>query len=193
MLASSALLAGAAKADVIIDLHLSGTGDNVITESVAPSDVIGGLNGTHPDLVLYNDLTPGFTSASTGNDIKLGNTSTIFFQVYDPTLSFVVPTATQVFSLKGTGDVTAIVQATDGPFSFDLGMIDPSAQSGFTFRAINMETITAILLTDSGGMITDFEHNRIDVASVPEPATLALFGVGLVGLGAFARRRRSAA
>ena len=84
------------------------------------------------------------------------------------------------------------VQATDGTFTFDLGAIDPNAQSGFTLTAINGEVMTAMTLLDVGGTITDFEHNRIDVAAVatPLPATVWLFGGGLGGLGLLMRRRK---
>ena len=48
-----------------------------------------------------------------GNDIKIEGTQNLFIQVLDPTDTFVVPTLTQVFSITGTGDVTAFVQAND--------------------------------------------------------------------------------
>jgi len=110
----------------------------------------------------------------------------------------VLPTSTQVFSLKGTGDVTAFVQATDGTFVFDLGVIDPSAQSGFTLTAFNGETMTALTLFDNTGVITDYEHYRIDVASVPGPIVgaglpgliSALFG--MIGLNRYRKRRNLA-
>jgi hypothetical protein len=177
-----------AKADVILDNHLSGTGDNVIFNSVSGSLATALLNGQHTNVVQFRDLTGSttFTAAANGNDIKITGSNNLFIQVFDPTDSFVVGTTTQVFSLKGTGDVTAFVQATDALgnpefFSFALGAIDPHAQSGFTFNATNGEIMTSLRLLDLNGSINDFEHYRIDVAAavaVPAP----IVGAGFPGL-----------
>jgi hypothetical protein len=184
-----------ARASVLLDPHLSGTGDNVIADTTSITSALGHLNSpNHLDVVDYTNLTVGFTGAASGNDIKIDNTTAINIQVFDPTNTFVVPTFTQVFSLKGTGDVNLSVQANDGTFIFDLGVIDPNAQSGFTISAINGESIISLALLDLGGTITDFEHNRIDIApaiaTTPLPATVWLFASGLGGLLMLGSRRR---
>jgi hypothetical protein len=196
MIAMIALLAtGAARADVLLDPHLSGTGDNVIADSVSTNSAVGHLNGMHIDVVDYTGLDTGFTGAASGNDIKIDNTVGIIIDVKDPTNTFEVGTTTQVFSLKGTGDVHLSVTATDGTFTFDLGTIDPNAQSGYTLTAINGEVMTTLALLDVGGTITDFEHNRIDVAvsAVPLPGAVWLFGSGLIGLTVLSRRKTKVA
>ena len=170
-----------AMADVILDPHLSGTGDNVIFDSLSGSVAVGSFNGQNQGLVDFTDLSgnPAFFGAANGNDIKIANTSNLFVQVFDTTGLNILPTSTQVFSLKGTGDVTAVVSATDGFFAFDLGVIDPSAQSGFTLSAINGEVMTSLQLIDNTGAISDYEHYRIDVAA-PVPGPIA--GAGIPGL-----------
>jgi hypothetical protein len=190
------IAATSARADIIVSPHLSGTGDNVIADSTSTTSALGHLNGTHLDVVDYTGLTAGFTGAANGNDIKIDNTVGINVQVFDPTNTFVVPTFTQVFSLKGTGDILMSVVANDGTFNFNLGNIDPSAQSGFTVSALNGESIISLSLLDIGGNITDFEHNRIDIAPLAVPGPIV--GAGLPGLlgGLFALaglgwRRRS--
>lgn len=188
-----------AGADVIVDPHLSGTGDNVVFDSFNGTNLaIGSFNGQHTGLVNFTDLSgnPAFTGSANGNDIKIANTSDLQIQVFDATDKTVLTTFTQVFSLKGTGDVKAFVQATDGLFTFDLGTINPNAQSGFTLSAINGEVMSRLTLVDFGGDVTDYEHYRIDVAGplvVPAPAVGAglpgaLGSLGLFWLGRYRRR-----
>jgi hypothetical protein len=194
-----AMSASAAMADVTLLNHLTGTGDNVIFDSLISNVATGSFNGQHTGFVTFTDLSgnPLFTGAANGNDIKIANTSDLLVQVFDTSLQ-PLATATDVFSLKGTGDVTAFVTANESGggtmlFTFDLGVIDPSAQSGFTLTAINGESINQFALFDVGGTISDFEHYRIDVAAsaVPEPATWAMMLLGFIGLAfAFRMKRR---
>jgi hypothetical protein len=205
ILATAAVLVLAtapAMADVILDPHLSGTGDNVVFDSFnGTNQAIGVFNGQNVGEVKFTDLSgnPGFFGAANGNDIKIANTSDLSVVVFDSTGTTVLPTATDVFSLKGTGVVTIAVQATDGTFTFTPFTIDPSAQTGFTLSAINGEVISGFTVVDTGGVISDFEHYRVDVAaSVPGPIVgaglpgliTALFG--MVGLNRFRQRRRVA-
>jgi hypothetical protein len=189
LLAATALVAVTtyASADVILDRHLSGTGDNVVFDSISGNVAFGSFNGQHTGFAQFTDLSgnSNFTGASNGNDIKISNTSDLQIVVCSSKANCgttVLGTATDVFSLVGTGDVTASVVATDGTFTFDLGVIN-GAQSGFTFTAINGEAISKITLNDVGGVIQDFEHYRIDVAA-PVPGPIVGAGIpGLLGLG----------
>jgi hypothetical protein len=203
-LAMTCALTAPAKADVILDPHLSGTGDNVIFNQLTPNLVIGSFNGQHTGFVFFRDLSlnPNFVGAQNGNDIKIANTTNLGFSVFQNiNETNQLYTLTDVFSLKGTGSVTAFVTAVDQfgnvePIkSFNLGTIDPNAQSGFTFTAVNGELIKNIRLFDSGGNIADFEHYRIDVGTLAVPGPVV--GAGLpgllaacVGLWGLAMRRR---
>ena len=184
-------LAGVARADVILEFKAGGTGDNVVFNSLAGSLALATLNGQHNEFVQFKDLTSSstFSAAANGNDIKITGTNNLFIEVYDPTNTNVVGTTTQVFSLKGTGHVTAFVGASlngvdEGITAFDLGEIDPNAQSFYTFSAVNGEIMTSLRLLEvtADGSITEFEHYRIDVAvgavAVPAP----IVGAGLPGL-----------
>lgn len=198
LFAGTVLLASPAYAMVVLDPHLSGTGDNVIFDSHTGSTVIGTLNGMHPGFVDFHDLSgnANFTGAQNGNDIKIQNTSDLSIQLFsDAALTKGLFTSEDVFSLKGTGDVKAFVTATDGTFQFDLGQLNIHSPVDSTFNAIDGESISKIVLLDvtPGGDITDFEHYRIEVApsAVPIPGALFLFGGGLAGLIALGKRKRS--
>lgn len=179
-----------AKADVIVDNKLSGTGDNVIFNGLFSNLVVGSFNGQHTGLVDFTCLggCTGFTGAANGNDLKINNFSNLGVQVFDITGVNVLPTATDVFSITGTGDVKVFVTANEAGggtqlFTFDLttlfGPLGPG-QNGFTLSAINGETINKFSLLDTGGTITDFEHYRIDVAASAVPGPIV--GAGLPGL-----------
>src|SRR5499427_3207768 len=181
-----------ANADVVIDNKLSGTGDNVIFDSSTPgSQVVGSFNGQHQGLVDFTCLggCTNFVGAQNGNDIKItaDGLTNLSVQVFDTTGLNVLPTATDVFSITGTGHVFVGVTANEPGggtqlTTFDLvSLFGPlgNGQNGFTLTAINGETINKFTLLDTGGTITDFEHYRIDVAApVPGPVV----GAGLPGL-----------
>jgi hypothetical protein len=188
------------QADVVVKDNLSGTGDNVVFNSLSGDLATALLNGQHTGTVEFRDLTGSttFTAAANGNDIKIEGSQNLFIQVFD-TNHDLVGTTTQVFSVTGTGDLFAFVQANDANGNpeaiqaFDLtalfGALKPG-QNGFTFNAINGEVMTSLRLLDVGGTITDFEHYRIDVAplaAVPIPAPILLFASGLFGLGILKR------
>lgn len=204
LLAGTALTALPAQAGVLVDHHLSGTGDNVIFDSVDINTNVarGSFNGTHTGFVDFSCLggCTGFTGASNGNDIKIANTNNLRIQVFDAQNNQ-IGTTTDVFSLNGTGSVTATVFAVnangvlESPFTFALGALSTSSPSNWTFSTIDGEVITSIVLLDTGGNITDFEHYRIDAAAIPIqtpiPPAAALFVAGMIGIGFLNRKRKA--
>jgi hypothetical protein len=199
-----------AKATVIINDQGGSTGDLVTFDSVVTGvQVTGTFNGQHTGDVVFKCVTlcAGFTGAADGNDIKINNFGSMNVQVFDSTGTTVQPTATDIFSITGTGDVTVSVIANEPgggtqTFTFDLlslfGQLGPG-QNFFTLTAINGETINNLTIADSGGTITDFEHYRVDVAApVPGPIVgaglpgLIAAGFGMFGLNRFRRKRQVA-
>jgi len=211
LLATTALLALSAlpaNATVTFESKLSGTGDNVIFDSFTAGShtAVGKFNGQHTDIVNFTDLTNSstFSGAQSGNDIKINGTNNLLITLFDAN-GHSIGTTTEVFSLSGTGDIHAFVQAVDKngvaePIqNFDLGELKKNAQNGFTFTASDGEVITSlrILETTPEGSITDFEHFRVDIApiptevtAVPEPSTWAMMILGFFGIAGMAGRKQ---
>ena len=78
LLATTALLALSAlpaKADVVIKTSMTGTGDNVVFDSLNGTTALGSFNGQHTGFAEFHCLAgcTSFTGASNGNDIKISN------------------------------------------------------------------------------------------------------------------------
>jgi hypothetical protein len=203
LLATTALLALSAlpaKADVILNTSLSGTGDNVVFDSLNGTTALGSFNGQHTGFAEFSCLAGcGTFTAGGGNALQIGNFSDLNVRVLATDQTTQLATATDVFSVSGTGTATAIVIANEvgggtATFTFNLGTLT-NAQSGFTLTAINGETINSFRVVDSGGLVANFEHYRIDVAgpvsATPEVSTWAMMLLGFAGVGLLAMRRRA--
>ena len=221
LFATTALIAltGVARADVLLDTTgQGGTGNNVVFSNIDPNNnrlILGHLNGQNDEVVRFFDKsnTTGYSGAANGNDIKIIDTRDLDITVFNSTNTVEVGTTRDIFSLKGSGDVFFRISAVkaDGTletFNFTNlaggvaglgggGYGLSNGQSGFDFSVANGEVITDIdLFLGATGMISDFEHYRIDaapiptVAAVPEASTWAMMILGFLGVGFMGMRKK---
>jgi phospholipase/lecithinase/hemolysin len=114
----------------------------------------------------YNDIVDAGLSAITANITRLDTFQFLTDLVADPTL----------FDLPANMNVT---DACFSGFIGEPGTVCPNPENYIFWDKTHPSAVTHQIL------------GSVAAEAVPEPATLALFGIGLAGLG-FARRRKSA-
>lgn len=96
---------------------------------------------------------------------------------------------------NSAGTISFFYNTLIGPIS---GVTGSGTLANITFQAVGAGSstfgFTDIMLLNSGGEDIAFgvANPRVDVSAVPEPATYAMLGVGLIGVAALRRRQLAA-
>ena len=180
---TAALAASPASATLIgdsVDFTTASTGTTTITGGssgvtvVDPGSEFAACVGPNDDGCIISGLSVG---------VDIGD-STITFSFLGSTLD-----ATGNFSITINSIDEIINSVTGGPLNLTDGTFDLSS---FDAHSITFTGTAGIFGYNALGEILQSVTFNIGAGAVPEPATLTLIGVGLLGLGLTKRRRTPA-